>query len=106
MSLNVTNDNGTPLLYVNARVKAGDVTLFTGHVPCAAGMWLAASSAASAKIEAKRHGTADAFSDLNAAPINLTPYDTQTVQFDFRVTGMSVTTSARAALRVRVTHNP
>lgn len=104
--MNVTNDDGTPLLYVNVRVGSGGVMTFTGRVPCAAGKWLAARSDTGAKIEARRHGTADAYTDLAAAPLDLTPYDSQIVKFEFRVMGLSVSTSTRAALPVRVTFNP
>lgn len=104
--MNVTNDDGTPMLYVNIRVASGGQMTFTGNVPCAAGKWLAASDDASARIEARRHATAAAFADLAATPIDLTPFETQIVKFEFRVTGLSVSTSARAALSVRVTYNP
>lgn len=101
--MNVTNDDGTPMLYVNARVKAGDAMTFAGRVPCAAGKRLAAGASATAKIEARRFGTADAFADLAADPIDLTPYDGQTVKFEFRVTGLA---PGLAALRTLVTFNP
>lgn len=104
--MNITSDDGTPMLYVNVRVASGGVMTFTGRVPCAAGKWLAAGSDTAAKIEARRHGTADAYTDLAAAPVDLTPYGGETVKFDFRVTGLSVSVSARAALPVRVTFNP
>lgn len=104
--MNVTNDDGTPLLYVNARVTEGSEMAFTGNVPCRAGMFLSATQDAAAKIEARRSGTADAFADLEAAPISLTPYAGSVIKFDFRVTGLPVTTSARASLPVKVTYNP
>lgn len=104
--MNVTNDDGTPMLYVNVRVASGGSVTFTGRVPCAAGKWLAAGSDTGAKIKARRYGTADAFTDLGSDPIDLTPYDSQIVKFEFRVTGLSVSASARAALPVRITFNP
>lgn len=103
--MNVTNDDGTPMLYVNVRVAAGGVMTFAGRVPCAAGRWLTAGASATAKIEARRFGTGDSFADLSSTPIGLTPFDGETVTFEFRVTG-TVSASARAALRVRVTFNP
>lgn len=104
--MNVTNDDGTPILYVNVRVAAGGTMTFTGRVPCAAGKWLASSGDAGAKIEARRHGTADAFADLSSDPVDLAPFAGQTIKFEFRVTGLAVATSTRAALPVRVTYNP
>lgn len=104
--MNVTNDDDTPMLYVNVRVAAGGVMVFTGNVPCVAGMWLAAVNQPPAKVEARRYGTADAFANLQTAPVDLSPYDTQSVKFEFRVTGLAVSSSARAAIPVRVTYNP
>lgn len=102
--MNITNDDGTPLLYVNVRVASSGVMSFTGRVPCAAGKWLAASGGgAAAKIEARRFGTADAFADLATDLIDLTPYDGQTIKFEFRVTGLA---PGLAALRALVTYNP
>lgn len=101
--MNVTSDSGAPMLYANARVQIGGVMTFTGRVPCAAGKWLAAGVSPTAKIEARRFGTADAFADLGTDPIDLSPYDGQTVKFEFRVTGLA---AGLAALRARVTYNP
>jgi hypothetical protein len=104
--VNVTNDDGTPILYANVRVASGGVMTFTGNVPCVSGMHLAATNDASAKIEARRFGTSDAFSNLQTAPIDLTAYAGETVKFEFKVTGLSVSSSAHVAIPVRVTFNP
>jgi hypothetical protein len=107
MADQITDTSGQAMIYVNVRVNEGlESSVVTARIPCHAGMFLALTANSHATVEAKRNGTADAFVDLAASPIDLTPYDGTTVAFDFKVQTNLVTSSLSVALPVRVTHNP
>jgi phage terminase large subunit-like protein len=108
MSDAITDTSGQPLLYVNLSLtELTDSPVVVVLVPCAAGKWLAASPVvAAAYVEARRTSSGDLFQDLSVAPIDLTPWDGQTISFDFKVHANDVSGLQRVALPVRVTFQP
>lgn len=107
MSDAITDTNGEPLLYVNLSLtENADSVVIAALVPCKAGKYLASNSDAGAQVLARRTGSGGSFVDIATSPIDLTPYDGETVSFDFKVHSNSVSGLERVALPVRVTFNP
>lgn len=107
MSDAITDTSGQPLLYVNLRLDENtDSVVIVARVPCLAGKFLASAVDARAAVLARRTGSGDAFVDLADAPISLTEFDGEAVEFDFKVHAGNVTGLQRVALAVRVTFNP
>jgi hypothetical protein len=108
MSESITDTTGQPILYVNLSLtELTDSAVIVAVVPCAAGKWLSAAPVvAAAYVEARRTSSGDLFQDLSVAPIDLTPWDGQTISFDFKVHANNVTGLQRVALPVRVTYQP
>ncbi|MBA3242647.1 MAG: hypothetical protein H0T60_15585 [Acidobacteria bacterium] len=105
MSDAITDTNDQPLLYVNLRLGEGaDSVVIIGRVPCRAGRFLATDSDTRAQVLARRTGSGNAFVDIADAPIDLTEFDGETVEFDFKVSAGEVTGLERVALPVRVTY--
>ncbi len=109
MSEAITDTTGQPLLYVGLRLEneLTDSAVIVARIPCAAGKWLSASPVSpGASVMARRTGSGDAFVHLAVTPIDLTPFDGQTVQFDFKVRANDVSGLVRMALTVRVGYTP
>lgn len=82
---------GVELSFVPVEVDEGETTpVFVAQVPCKAGRVLRAEPDAGLTVEARRTGTADAWQNIAAAPLALTPYAPATVSFDFRITAGAV----------------
>lgn len=108
MSEQITDAGGSPLMYVNLQLPAStDSVVVVGLVPCSAGRFLTAAPLnSSASVLARRTGSGDAFQNLATSPINLAPYDGETISFDFKVHSQAITGFARVALPVRVSYSP
>lgn len=107
MTKSITDTNGAAITVLSMSLAAGQVSaVLVMRVPCLAGQLLAADANPSAAVLARRTGSGDAFADLAVAPIALTPFDGQTVEFDLKVSASTVTGVQRVAIPVRVTYSP
>lgn len=107
MSREVTDTAGAPVSLISLSLAASSSSAVVELlVPCVAGMYLAASSEAGARVLARRTGSGEAFADLSTSPVLLTPWAGQSVAFDFQVAAGAVEGRAFMALPVRVTFNP
>lgn len=108
MSRAITDTSGQPLLYVNLHLSENsESVVIVARIPCAAGLYLAATESASARVMARRTGSGDAFADLATDPISLAAWDGSSIDFDFKVEALSVSSGlVRLALPARVTARP
>lgn len=104
----ITDSNGQQIVYLNVRMEGSvESAPFRAHIPCQAAQFLTSSPSDKAQLLARRVGINAVWTDIATAPINLTPYAGQTIEFEFKVVAAgSFTGSARVALPVRVTHQP
>ena len=80
-----------------------DSSVFVIEVPAVAGMSLTADADPAAQVLARRTGSGDAFTDIAASPILLTPFAGITVQFDVKLHAAAFSgLIKRVALPVRV----
>lgn len=107
MGLAITDTTGAPLNNVALEIDAdAESVVVVGLVPCIDGMFLTVANTPQAAVLARRAETADPFVDIDAAPIDLTPYDGQTIPFEFKIAAGSVAGNLTVALPVRVTFSP
>ncbi|MET0646373.1 MAG: hypothetical protein ABW208_07105 [Pyrinomonadaceae bacterium] len=106
MTRSITDSAGAAITVLSMSLAAAqESAVLTVRVPCLAGQFLAADSNPSASVLARRTGSGDAFADLAVAPISLTPFDGQTVEFDLKVSASALTGVRRVAIPVRVTYS-
>lgn len=100
-----TDSNGSPLAFVQAETDEGETTpVFVAKVPAAAGFVLTADPDSGLTVEARRTGSGDAFVDIAAAPVDLTPFDGEQVAFDFRVLAGAVSASSPLQAVVKIAY--
>ncbi|MDQ3649703.1 MAG: hypothetical protein M3458_05360 [Acidobacteriota bacterium] len=107
MSSTFTDTADVPLSSVHLELAESTTSAaFVVRLLCVAGTYLKADVDASAKVLARRNGTADAFVDLSIASINLTPFAGTVQAFDVKVEALNVTSNVEGAFDVRVTRTP
>ncbi|MGB7925603.1 MAG: hypothetical protein WCF57_20360 [Pyrinomonadaceae bacterium] len=108
--MNIADTADNPLAYVPLVVEEEtESAVLVVRVPCVAGMFLTATASESAQVlvrEAAARLTEESFVDIATAPIDLSPYAGQTVEFDLKVAVGDVAGFERIALQVRVTSAP
>lgn len=103
----VTDTNDVTLSYVSLILEEGtESAIFVVRFPARAGQFLAANDDALVEALGRKSGTSDAFVNLFTDPIDLTPYDGQTVDFDIKASAGMVTFLQRVGLQIRITYNP
>lgn len=100
-----TDTAGAKLSLVPFDVDEGETTpVFVARVPCHAGRTLAADPDAGLTVEARPTASGDPFVDIAAAPYDLTPFDGETVSFDFRLTAGAVSDSSPLQAVIRLAY--
>jgi hypothetical protein len=100
----ITDTAGNPLTAVNLTiVEQTDSATIRALVPCRAGFYLTADNQTSVSVFARRYNVGASFQNLDSAPINLTPFAGQTIEFEFKITAGDVSQITNVALPVRVT---
>ena len=105
---NVTDTAGNPLTQISLVLpESSESAVIVIRVVGVAGMFLTADATASAQVLARRTGSGAAFADIDAAPISLTPWAGQSVDFDVKISAGAVSGGiVRVGVPVRVTFNP
>lgn len=104
-SLGATDSGGVPLNYVPVTAPEGGLSpVFVALVPCYAGRVLQAIADEGLTVEARRTASGDPFADIEAAPINLPPFDGAAVSFDFRIAAGNVSAVSPLQARIRVAY--
>lgn len=103
----ITDINGEALGYLPADLRPGEETApVTVIIAAAAGRRLRASIAAEVQILARQTGTPGDWADISAAPVDLTPFAGQSVQWDIKVAALAgLTGRLRLAGFVGVTYS-
>jgi len=103
----ITDTNGAQITNVSySLAELSDGPILVVVLSPLANQFLAAALDTRAKVLARRTDSGNAFVDIAASPINLTPWAGQRVSFDVRVQTLAVTGLERVAIPVRVTYNP
>lgn len=106
-SRQVTDILGTLLDNVNVLLVEGTESfVLVAIVPCEAGRYLTASDDPLVRVLVRVTGSESPFVDIATTPFDLTPFDGDNTQFDFKLSAGAVAASVIAAVRVRVTPNP
>jgi hypothetical protein len=96
-----------PISYISLQQQENtDSQIIFIRVPCSAGQFLAANDVTEARVLARLAGSSDPFVDLFDNPIDLTPFDGTTTDFDIKVHTGLVTGIIPTAVEVKVTYNP
>lgn len=104
MANQITDTEGVALTVLSMSLaQNSESPVLVIEVPGVAGMSLTADADTAAAVMARRTGSGDAFVDIAAAPILLTPFAGSTIQFDVKVqTAAFAGLIKRVALPVRV----
>lgn len=99
----IFDQDGNPISSFSTLIESGDVQTYNLRVECRAGYSFYAEVVSDLTLEAKR--TLDSsWVDIETTPIDLSPWDGTTQNFQFRVTAGTVTELFRKAFSLRVAH--
>lgn len=103
----ITDASGNPLTQIALVIgEASESAVIVCRVPCRSGTYLTAEGQPMATVFARRTGSGQAFAALSLAPISLTDFNDQTIEFDVKIVTGEVSGLESMALPVRVTHQP
>jgi hypothetical protein len=104
MSRQITDTTGNAITVLSMSLaQNSESPVLVIEIPATAGMSLTAGSDPAAQVLARRTGSGDAFVDIAAAPILLTPFAGTVVQFDVKLHAAAFSgLIKRVALPVRV----
>lgn len=104
--MNILDAGNQPLTYMAMQqAESTDSQVIVIRAPCLAGQFLTADDVTEARVLVRESGVGS-YQDISTTPIDLSPYDGLTQDFELKVHTTSVDGIVPVAVEVRVTYNP